>query len=488
MVSVAYDGSKKLTFALTGSGQTAAKFFSGGTLGWQKLGGSAIGDDLTSAGVTDAAGTTYYSANVGQLIDGFAYDVLVAAVGPDGSAVWTKVFNGPNKDFSPDSGQNDETGGTGGSLSLGADGSLYVAASISPIKQNNQFIAAVFKLNPKTGDVVWQKAYRNAKNPTTVSHSATAYGLDASGPLVLLTGVTDADSKILFAALDPATGDLKGSAALEIVKTINDRGYAIRRDGKGGAYIGGVTTSAGALVIHLKGADAGAASIDWVQNLGLGKGSNINSIDVDADGNAYLSMDRRGAATAFSVGKMDLTGKLAWTKTWVGNGGDRENTAFVRVVGTTVLAGGRMGIPNYDTTQGDGALLALNTADGATLWSTFHFSGKGPDEIVDHRVKGASLVGKTLTIVTQAYSGKDNGVRYAGYWYDGEGEVKADPIDVKAITDAVAEKQADANVVDCKDYGSWKSPPVSWVWQDASAKKNGKSPDADVMVTTFQLK
>jgi hypothetical protein len=118
----------------------------------------------------------------------------------------------------------------------------------------------------------------------------------------------------------------------------------------------------------------------------------------------------------------------------------------------------------------------------------FHFSGKGPDEIVDHRVKGASLSGKTLTVVTQAYTGTLNGVRYNGYWYDGEGEVKADTIDVQAVTGAAVDKIAEANVVDCKDLGSWKDPPASWMWQDASAKKDGKSPDADVMVTSITLK
>lgn len=488
VVTLAYDGSKKLTFGLTGKGQTSAKFFSGGSLGWEKLGGSSKGDDMTGTGVTDAGGVTYWNANVGELLDNFGYDVAVGAVGADGKSLWTKVFNGKYRDFSPDSGQNDETGGTGGSLQVGADGAVYVSASLSAIQQNNQFVAAVFKLDAKTGAMTWQKGFRNANKPSTASHSATAYGLDASGPLVLVTGVVEGDAKVLFAALDPASGDLKGSAALEVVKTVNDRGYAIRRDGKGGAYIGGLNTSAGAFVIHLKDADKGTPTIDWIQQLGLGKGSNINSIDTDADGNAYLSMDRRGAATAFSVGKMDSTGKLLWTKTWVGNGGDRENTAFARVYGSTVLVGGRMGIPNYDTTQGDGALLALATADGATLWSMFHFSGKGPDEIVDHRVKGASIVGKTLTIVTQSYTGTQNGVRYSGYWYDGEGEVKADTIDVQAVTGATVDKIAEANVVDCKDLGSWKDPPATWVWQDAIAKKDGKSPDADVMVTSITLK
>ena len=62
------------------------------------------------------------------------------------------------------------------------------------------------------------------------------------------------------------------------------------------------------------------------------------------------------------------------------------------------------------------ALLALASADGAKLWSALHDLGKGPDEIAEHRVKGASIVAKMLAAVAQVYSDNDNGVRYSGHW------------------------------------------------------------------------
>lgn len=488
-VTVAYDGTKKLAFALTGKGQTKAKFFSSGTVAWEKVGGTTKGDDLTNTGVTNADGVTFWSTNSWEMLDGFSSDFVVGAVDKDGKALWTKSYDGQYKEQSPDSGQNNETGGTGGSTVLGADGSLYVAGEIAAVSQNNVFYASVFKIDPKTGTMIWQRAFSPVKAVSTASHSAAAYAIDASGPQIFIAGVTEGDAKVLLAALDPKTGDLQGALSLELVKQYNDRAYCLRRDGKGGLYIGGIAAGNNAFILHFKNADTAKPELEWSKQIGLGKGSGLTDMDVDADGNAYVAMDVRGAATSFMLGKVDLTGKLVWTKHWVGNGGDRENIAFVRVFGTTVIAGGRMGVPTYDTAQGDGALLGLATSDGAKLWSALHYSGKGPDEISEHRVKGASLIGKTLTLITQVYTGKDNGVRYSGYWYDGEGDVVDEKtLDATALDGIVVETIKDAKVFDSKDLGKWVDVPKAWVWQDATAKHDGKSPDADVMVTRIDLK
>lgn len=487
-VTVGYDGGKKLTFGLTGKGQTEARFFTKGTISWQKVAGTAKADELTGAGIVGPDGTTYYTANASEVIDTFSTDLIIGAVDKDGKAVWTKVWNGEFRDQSPDAGQNAETGGTADSMVLGADGSLYVVGAASPIKQNNQFAATVLKIDPKTGDLKWKKAFKPIDKYSTASHNAVGYSIDASGSTVIVTGTTEGDSKVLLFALDPATGDLKGALAVEVQKTYNDRGYAVRRDGKGGVYVGGNAASY-PFLMHLTGADTGVPVIDWVQQIELGKGSGLVGLDVDADGNAYLAMDRRGAITAFSAGKVDLTGKVLWTKTWNGNGKDRSNTHLVRVFGSTLIVGGRQGIPNFDTEQGDAGVVALSTADGALQWSSFHYSGKGTDEIAEHRIKGVGLVGKTLTLVTQVYTGKDNGVRYAGYWYDGIGDVVDETVTTKSLAGVTMDQIKTAVVVDAGDIGSgkWVDAPATWLVQDASAKHDGKSPDADVMLTRIDL-
>lgn len=46
----------------------------------------------------------------------------------------------------------------------------------------------------------------------------------------------------------------------------------------------------------------------------------------------------------------------------------------------------------------------------------------------------------------------------------------------------------ETNVFDSKDLGKWVDTPAAWVWQNALAERDGKSPGADVMGTRIDLK
>ena len=81
----------------------------------------------------------------------------------------------------------------------------------------------------------------------------------------------------------------------------------------------------------------------------------------------------------------------------------------VRLAGDHVIFGGMVALKGFDTSQGDGALIKLSKTDGSLAWATMYYTGKGPDEIAEHRVKGLAVVGSKLYVAGQIYTGNMNG-------------------------------------------------------------------------------
>ncbi|MCC6466540.1 MAG: PQQ-binding-like beta-propeller repeat protein, partial [Planctomycetes bacterium] len=421
-LTVTYNGDKKFELKVAGRGAGAAKFFTGGKEAWHKVLGGAATDEMISSAVADKEGNLYVSGSATQLHDKFATDFLFARINADGTLGWAKLWNAGFRDLSPDSGQNAETGGTAGSIALDEEGSLYIAGLTSDSKSNNNFAALVMKINPADGAVVWEKLWRPdwPKN-LLASHSAEAYALDARGGRVYVTGVSAGNAEVLLLALNAADGAIAWQTSLDITPGSNDRGYAVKAAADGSLVISGLASDR-AFLAKVSGANTEAPKVAWLQRVDLGRGSGINAVDVDAEGNIYASCDRRGATTFFSAIKVSPEGKLLWGKTYKGTAGDRSNTHVVKVNGDQVLVGGRLGVQTFDTTGGDAIALCLNAADGAERWSAFYYTGTGPDEACEHRIKALLPVGGDIVVVGQAYSGSRNGERFWGYWYNGPSE------------------------------------------------------------------
>lgn len=476
------------TLPLAGKGQTEAALLSRGTVAWEKVFGGPTSNELLTGMVADGAGNLYFTANYTAT---GSPELLVGKVNADGTLAWSKMWAGPFKDVSKDPGQNGESGGSADALSLDSDGNLYMTASISGSSSNNTFFAAVLKIDGKTGDVLWQKAFGFGTTIKFVKQNAEAYAVDATGADVYVTGTTGANAEgaealVLFLALDKATGSIKVQKSIDVAATVNDRGYSVRPDGKGGVYIGG-NSAKSAFLMRLANASSDA-KVAWAETIDLGTGGNINSLDVDKDGNAYATLDRRGTDTFFTVAKIGLDGKFAWSKAYNAGGvGDRNNVHVVRLLGDGVWIGGRVSAANFDTTQGDGLVVKLAPADGALAWASFHYSGKGPDTLAEHRVKGIALVGSSLLIATQVFTGNMNGVRYDGYWYDGLGNLADFSPTATSVQISTADMTGGA-ATDLAAMGKWTAAPSAIVLQDAIAKKDGKAPDSDVMLTRIELK
>lgn len=491
------------TLRITGTGRPSDNLrpLADATLLAHKLLGTTGTDEQAVGMAADDQGNTYFLLQTKQLpgYDGFYYDLVLGLITPEGTLGWTKIFSRASMwEFVRDPGQNDETGGSPNAI-VYDDGSLYIACSLSEGNGGNNLMATALKVNAADGAVVWQKMWRpewpEGSESTKARMGSEAYSLATGGDYVYVTGTCGSGSEdnviggglVMLLGLAKTDGSLLFQRGYNVAEGYNDRGHAIGATADGRVIVGGLTNGRG-LAMGFTGADTADPQIAWVKHLNMGLGSNVYALDLDSTG-AYLAADRRGGGTLFSVIKLDIaTGATAWMSTYASDFGDNNNANTISVVGDQVFAGGRIGFSVMDNQFGDGFITSLDAATGAENWSGIYYTGKGPNEMCEHRIKGVTLVGDKLYAVGQVYTGNtgDENYRYDGYWYQGLGEFAPDT-DI-AITDLAA---ADVAVIDpATDAGEardltavteadWDDLPEQVVWIDALDKKNGQGATAD---------
>jgi len=494
-LTIEYGDGQTYAFTVAGKGRDSAVFTDKFVTVAHKLLGGPRTDEMVTGMAADKAGNVYFAGQVTGVKDKFAYDIFYGRINADGTLAWAKLWNGPYRDYTRDPGQNDETGGSAGAIDIDEEGFIYLAGSVSNGAQNNNFSALVLKIEPQSGECVWEKMWRPDWPGTFLAkHSAEAYALNVNGGHVYVVGTTGAaiensDALVFLLSLSADDGSIEYQRYVDPTPKTNDRGYCVRADGKGNVYIGGLAAKA-SLLVKFREADTNAPKVAWVKTLETGWGSNINCLDVDAEGNVYVSVDRRGATTYLSFLKLDGDGNILWGKTYDGGSNKNNNCNLVKVIGDDVYVGGRTGQSWYDAQMGDAKLIKASAADGAEVWSSFYFTGKGPNELGEHRVKGLALVGNRLFVLGQVYTGSLNGYRYWGYWYDGVSGLSDYSPDVKDLgMDEEAGQDIPAGAV--KD-ASGKRNLVDFAelvpWQDAPAKQDGQGPDADLIYWQLEVK
>jgi hypothetical protein len=474
-----------LEVALSGRGAPDSAWAAGTTDESELVLGTPNKEELVGTSVVDSSGAQFVTANVDFSTN---EGLLVSKVSADGKLSWSKHWNGPFKDRARDPGQNAESGGGANSLSLDSAGNAYVVASVSTSNANSLFWGGIAKVKTD-GTLGWAKLWGYG-DPKVANQNAELYGVDASGSLVYAVGTTGGGSEggealVLFLALDPNTGTVKAKKAFDLNPTVNDRGYAVRGDGKGNVYIAGMGGS-NALLVKIKTADTNP-TLEWAKSVGLGVGGNLNALDVDKDGNVYVGLDVRGSLTAFAVGRFAPDGTLAWSKQFTSGSGEKNNVHVVRVFDGKLWVGGRIFMNGFDGQMGDGLVARLGL-DGSLEWSAFHFSGKGSDELAEHRVKGITAAGGKVRIASQVYTGNMNGVRYSGYWYGGQAALGTITVNVADLKSTKEYALGTGAMIDAASKSiAWEDPPAGVKLQGASAKKDGLPPDSDVMLTTLAV-
>ena len=246
----------------------------------------------------------------------------------------------------------------------------------------------------------------------------------------------------------------------------------------------------------------------------VGEIANINAIDLDAAGNAYLSLDRRGLPTYLSAARVNADGNLVWAKTFdESNSGPVNNTYITRVDDASgmVYVGGRVAQETADTQFGEAFLMRLALADGAYDWGTMYYTGKGAEEIAEHRVKGIVLDDGDLQLLVQSYTVSFNLDHYWGYWYNLMDEPFADltlgeePGDgsellvdyapnITDITNSVDFHDTDfayngsnqATVFPIDTSSIWNAPPNAVTFEELT-EREGSNPDGDNVIMRLDL-
>jgi hypothetical protein len=469
--------------------------FSNGELLMHKLwGGYNNNQDERPAGmVMDSSGNMYFAGSGKYLSsDTYYYDIFVGKVNTNGSLGWQKVYHSNYKDSIPDPGQNDESGGSANAIAIDDSGYIYVTGSVGN-GSNSALLAIIMKINPSDGNIVWKKYWFPDVNRLQYTDSAEAYAIDVSDGVVYITGGgkdhTTSTQGIFVTALDAGSGNHKWSRIINPDgNSYKDRGYAVKADGRGNLYVAGWQgANWGSPFVCKLGNISSNPTVIWAKNIGMGTGSNFNSMDVDSGGNVYLSADRRGAQTFFTITRISADGNSIISKTFPGTSGGLNNTYVVRVFGDSVFAGGRIGISGLDTSKGDGILVKLDSSDLSLDWAAVYYTGTGPQTTCEHHIKGIGMYNNELYLYGQVYTGNNNYFRYYGYWYDLPGDLENYSPQINDVSSTTTiTNMVNASLVDgSKNGGSFDSigSGMNLEFQDAEDKNwetNGSQVDGDV--------
>jgi len=482
-----------------GSDEYPAYFFSAGSLESHRLWGGYDNnhDEAPGPMVADASGNIYFAGTTsGLTVEAANSDrnIFLVKVNADGSLGWERQYHSTAHDIIVQTGDNLGLGAAD-ALAIAEDGMLYLVGKAG--NGNNRSVALIMKVDPATGDAVWLKHWFHNPERLQYTDSAQAVAVDVVGDRVYVVGgvsiscISTEGSLLWSHKITP-----QGSNAAH-------RLHSVRSDGAGHLYLGGLDYSSGAsgpFVAKLSGVDDSGANLnlDWAKTLDNGDlemGSNINSMALDAEGNLFIAVDRRGAQTYFSLAKISADGQSFTGKTLPGTAGDRNNIYVVRVVGDFVYAGGRTGQAGWDTGGGDGLIAKLNTADMSLAWGSIYYTGSGPNEVCHHSIHGMAAGESDLYLMGQVYTGNLNFYRYWGYWYDFPHELEDYiPVAVNDVTDTTThEGIATAAFVD----GSFENFNNDAVYdaidsaafnvelqnaQDKNENSNGSATDSDVFM------
>lgn len=504
IVNITYGGNMIFKFTVKGRGRPEEfKEFSKGTIMLHKLwGGYNKNQDERPGGmVVDNSGNIFFCGN-GKYIssDTYYYDIFVGRINSDFTLGWQMVYYSKYNDRMPDPGQNDETGGSANAICIDESGFIYITGSVGN-GSNNAYLSLIMKIDPKDGKEIWRKYWFADKDRLNFTDSAEAYAIDVSDGMVYITGqgydYSTSLQGIFVTALSTNDGSQKWSMIINPnANTYKDRGHAVKADGKDALFVAGWQgeNTGSSFLCKIKNVKS-KPSLEWAKNFNMGTGSNFNSIDVDSKGNVFLSADRRGAATFFSIVKVSFDGNSITGKTYPGTSGGNNNTKVVKIVGNDVYVGGRIGISGLDTGMGDGILMKLNSNDLSLQWAAVYYSGTGPQEVCEHHPKGIAFVNNELFLYGQVFTGNNNYFRYYGYWFDLPGKLedyKPETVDVTKST--VFAELGKAGLVDgSKNAGVYEkiAADKNIEFQDAVLKNqstHGGQVDGDLFFMKIKLK
>jgi hypothetical protein len=242
------------------------------------------------AGVSYATGTGGSSSNT---------DVLTAAFGPDGTLLWSQVYNGPGD-------WHDQARG----IALGPNGVLWVTGNTPDALSYAQVL--LLKYDAASGTLL--KAVQYSSAPFTSEHGASV-ATDAQGNVYVGGGTVGDGADALVLKFDsqgvfqwkqvwdgPAIGPYSQDDALEML---------VDQDGNALAMIHGVMASNHPDYVVIKYAPDGATL--WEANWGVSGGDFPRDMELDAAGDVYVTGTGIDLIDKYSTIKLrGADGHLLW--------------------------------------------------------------------------------------------------------------------------------------------------------------------------------
>ena len=443
-------------------------------------GGSGKSDDEYVSGmIVDNSGSMYVSMNV--TTDRANENLIITKVKSDGTLAWGQQYDATNEK-TPDSGENGETGGTAGSISIDSEGNIYIISTETIPKTSD--VILIIKINASTGEIMWQKRWKlewPADGGYGLAYqSSFGYAIDATGDYVYFTGSTGSN-KVVVNALNKEDGSLFFQYGLDIVAGSMSRGYAIKNDGNGNLFIGGVNGSY-SFFAKIGNANTQSPTLTWVKDTGLPFGARINGIDIDNSG-VYFSCDIRGVDTYFEIMKIDFDGNLKWAKSFPGASGNKNNTHSISIFGDYVYAGGSIRITGMDE-LGDAIVVKLSKENGNLDWFGIYTTGNLSEESSNQRIKGIAFLNDQIFVAGQIYPANANSEHYYGSWVESNLNMSDFSVNFSNITEDAFEPFTLGEV---RDGEGIMSQYTVATLQNSKNKIAQNTPDCDAFMMKFSL-
>ncbi len=408
-------------------------------------------DDDNGGMVMDNSGNIYM---VSSYYNSSWSDIIVySANSSDGSIRWAKKIKGNFEDDLPEPGENGITAGGASSRAIASDGTdIYICGET---KDATTAYSAVFvvKLSGTDGATIWEKFWQ-PDNSGTATSEALAYALDVQNGKVFVTG--SVQGGIFLLSLDASNGNISTTSLknVDASPTYEDKGYSVKASSDGlTVYVAGWEGENNKGILYKF--SGGGTTLDWLERIGIDYGSRINDIDLDANGNIYLSCDIHGVHTYLEFLKLDSNGNYIWGRK-LNKTSDLNNTSMVRVMGDTLYVGGRIGLnldnQNYDLEFGDGVILQTDL-NGNLIRGDYYATGSQSSAAADW-IKGVAIYNGNLYMAGTIYPKSSN---YKGSWYKL-------PVDLSDLdyNGPILEKETSANV----DNSTGFEPTRSFTYSD----------------------
>jgi hypothetical protein len=323
--------------------------------------------------VVDPAGVSYVTGISGPSSN---TDVTTAAYAPDGTLLWSQTYNGP-QDW------HDQAR----AITLGPGGLVWVTGNTP----GPGFFARVVVLayDAVTGSLV--KSFEYTSGPGISEHGASI-AVDAAGAIFVAGGTVGDGGDVLVLAFEP-NGQLRWKRTWDgpaWAPYSQDSAFEVLVDPDGNpvVMIHGVMASLHPDYVVIKYAAASGATL-WDANWGLAGGDFPRDMEIDAQGDVYVTGKGFDFQDKFGTIKLDGTdGSLIWQAyDWTGY---HNGVAALALDGQGVYVAGTVDPDGDESNLNDNIYIVKRDAQtGAFSWShlygancigCYDFSG---DVIVD---------------------------------------------------------------------------------------------------------